>query len=280
MNAHQLSKILLTPDVVDCIIFWTKNPVPMIPKLDELKGYVYYFQFTLTGYGKDMEPNLPDKKSKLIPAFKQLSDKIGSERVIWRYDPIAFNEKYTPEYHIRAYSHIAEELKGYTKKSVISFVDMYQKIQKNMKEMNINEASDETMYSFAEKLYDIAQTNEMVLATCAEKLDLASIGIEHNACIDGKLIERLCGGTLKAKKDLSQRPECQCIESRDIGSYNTCSHGCRYCYANHSAKVLKQNLAKYDPKSPILCDFFDEAAGDTITEVKAKTLINRQVNLF
>ena len=280
MNAHQISKIPLTPDVVDCIVFWTKNPIPMIPRLDELKDYTYYFQLTLTGYGKDMESNLPDKKEKLIPAFKELSGKVGPERVIWRYDPIAFNGTYTPEYHIKAYSQIAEALKGYTEKSVISFVDIYQKIQKNMREMNIAEASDETMYSFAKKLYDIARANEMVLATCAEKIDLMSIGIEHNACIDGKLIERICGGTLKAKKDPSQRTECQCVESRDIGSYNTCSHGCRYCYANHSANLLKQNLAKYDPKSPILCDFVDESAGDVITEVKAKSLINRQMGLF
>ncbi|MBR1494034.1 MAG: DUF1848 domain-containing protein [Acidaminococcaceae bacterium] len=280
MNSYQISKIPLTPDVVDCIVFWTKNPIPMIQRLVELKDYTYYFQFTLTGYGKDMELNLPDKKRKLIPAFKQLSEKIGSERIIWRYDPIAFNEKYTPEYHIKAYSHIAGELKGYTKKSVISFVDIYHKIQKNMQEMNITETSDETMYSFAQKLYDIAGKNEMVLATCAEKIDLASIGIEHNACIDGKMIERLCRGNIKAKKDLSQRAECQCVESRDVGSYNTCSHGCKYCYANYSGKVLKKNLAKYDSKSPILCDFVDEADGDIITEVKAKALIDRQVSLF
>lgn len=280
MNVHQISKIPLTPDVVECIVFWTKNPIPMIPRLDELKGYKYYFQFTLTGYGKDMEANLPDKKRKLIPAFKQLSDRIGPEKVIWRYDPIAFNDVYTPDYHMKAYSKIAEALKGYTEKSVISFVDMYQKIQNNMKEMNISEASDETMYSFAKKLYEIATSNKMVLATCAEKIDLASIGIEHNACIDGKLIERICDGTLKVKKDPSQRAECQCVESREIGSYNTCSHGCKYCYANHSPEVLKQNLSKYDPNSPILCDSIDESAGDNITEVKAKLLIDRQMSLF
>lgn len=279
INAHQISKIPLAPDVVDCIVFWTKNPIPIIPMLDELKDYTYYFQFTLTGYGKDMESNLPDKKRKLIPAFKELSDKIGPKRVIWRYDPIAFNEKYTPAYHIRAYSQIADALKGYTEKCVISFIDMYQKIQRNMKEMNIAEASDDTMYSFSKKLYEIAQTNEMRLATCAEKIDLASLGIEHNACIDGKLIEEICGGALKAKKDSSQRTECQCVESRDIGSYNTCSHGCKYCYANHSAKMLMQKLAKFDPKSPILCDYIDETA-DMITEVKAKPLINHQIDLF
>ena len=157
---------------------------------------------------------------------------------------------------------------------------MYQKIQKNMKEMDISEASDETMHSFAKSLYEIATANGMVLATCAEKIDLASIGIEHNACIDGKLIEKICGGKIKAKKDPSQRSECQCVESREIGSYNTCSNGCKYCYATHSMEMLRQNLNKYDPKSPILCDSIDESSGDIITEVKAKLLIDRQMTLF
>ena len=280
MNPHQISKIPLNTEVVDCIVFWTKNPIPMIPKLDELKGYNYYFQFTLTGYGKDMEANLPDKKEKLIPAFLELSDKIGPERVIWRYDPIAFNDIYTPDYHLNAFEQIAGALKGHTEKCVISFVDMYKKIQINMRSMNIDEASDERMYSFAEQLYKIATGNNMVLATCAEKIDLTPIGIEHNACIDGKVIEKICGGKLKAKKDPSQRSECQCVESREIGTYNTCANGCRYCYANHSEEAVKKNMAKYDPNSPILCDQVNEEDGDKITETKAKSMIDRQLSLF
>lgn len=110
MNAHQISRIDLSPDVVDCIVFWTKNPIPMLPRLDELAAYKYYFQFTLTGYGRDMEANLPDKKEKLIPAFKQLAEKIGKKRIIWRYDPIVFTKKYSPEYHIKAFTQIAEAL--------------------------------------------------------------------------------------------------------------------------------------------------------------------------
>ena len=280
LNAHQISKIPLNSDVVDCIVFWTKNPIPMIPKLDELNGYNYYFQFTLTGYGKDMEANLPDKKETLIPAFRELSEKIGPERVIWRYDPIAFNERYTEKYHLKAFDQIASELKGHTNKCVISFIDMYQKIQKNMESMHIIEKADENLYSFAEKLYEIATANNMVLATCAEKIDLTPIGIEHNACIDKAVIEEICGGTIKAKKDPSQRLECQCVESRDIGSYNTCANACRYCYANHSEKAVKNNMIIYNPQSPILCDSIDEKNGDRINEVKAKSLIDRQVSLF
>ena len=277
MNAHQISRIPLNPDVVDCIVFWTKNPIPIIPKLDELKDYNYYFQFTLTGYGRDIEANLPDKKKDLIPAFQQLSEKIGSERVIWRYDPIAINERYTAEYHIKAFGQIAEALNGRTEKCVISFVDFYQKIQKNMQALNIQDASPETMTDVAKKMYEIATANGMVLATCAEKIDLAAIGIEHNACIDQGVIERICGGKLKVKKDPSQRSECKCVESRDIGTYNTCRNGCRYCYANFSPKTVKESMAKYDPNSPILCDTINEDGGDIIKEAKAKSLLDRQM---
>ncbi|MBR0091044.1 MAG: DUF1848 domain-containing protein [Lachnospiraceae bacterium] len=280
MNAHQISKIPLNPEVTDCIVFWTKNPAPMLPYLDELQEYNYYFQVSLTGYGKDIEANLPDKKEVLIPTFQKLSDRIGPERVIWRYDPIALNERYTAEYHLRAFSDIAKALKDRTEKCVISFVDFYQKIRKNMDELHVEDVSGDTMTELAKRMYEIARENHMVLATCAEKIDLAAIGIEHNACIDRAVIERICGAKIKVKKDPSQRPECHCVESRDIGTYNTCAHGCRYCYANYSPEAVKKSMAKYDPKSPILCDSVDEAAGDVIHEVNAKSLLDRQLSLF
>ena len=280
MNAHQISKIPLNPEVTDCIVFWTKNPAPMLPYLDELQEYNYYFQVSLTGYGKDIEANLPDKKEALIPTFQKLSDRIGPERVIWRYDPIALNERYTAEYHLRAFSDIAKALKDRTEKCVISFVDFYQKIRKNMDELHVEDVSGDTMTELAKRMYEIARENHMVLATCAEKIDLAAIGIEHNACIDRAVIERICGAKIKVKKDPSQRPECHCVESRDIGTYNTCAHGCRYCYANYSPEAVKKSMAKYDPKSPILCDSVDEAAGDVIHEVNAKSLLDRQLSLF
>lgn len=121
MNAQQVSKIDITPKVVDCIVFWTKNPEPMLDRLDELASYKYYFQFTLTGYGKDMECNVPHKKEKMIPIFQELSKKIGTKKVIWRYDPILFTKKYTPEYHLKAFEQIATALQGYTEKCVVSF---------------------------------------------------------------------------------------------------------------------------------------------------------------
>ena len=152
MNAHQISRIDLSPDVVDCIVFWTKNPINIFDKLDDLKGYQYYFQITLTGYGRDVEPGLPDKNKVLLPAFKELSERIGKKRTIWRYDPILINNKYTKEYHYRAFGKIADELKDYTERVVISFVDLYAKTQRNMTGLNIENTGNDEMIEIAEKL--------------------------------------------------------------------------------------------------------------------------------
>lgn len=276
MNAHQISKINLSPDVVDCIVFWTKNPIPMIKRLDELEGYDYYFQYTLTGYGKDMEANLPDKKQALIPAFQELAGKIGKKRVIWRYDPIVFSDRYTPEYHLKAFKQIAEALNGYTEKCVISFVDVYVKNKKNMSAVNAYEMTQEQLEDFAKSLSDIARDNGMVVATCAELIDLSKCGIEHNQCIDKKLIEEIIGCKIGGSKDKVQRKECGCLESVEIGTYNTCQNGCKYCYANYSPESVKDNCRNYDPKSPLLCGQIGE--GDVITERKVKSLKETQLS--
>ena len=285
MNAKQLSRISLDPELVDCIVFWTKNPVPLIPRLDELKDYCYYFQFTLTGYGKDIERNLPDKKKVLIPAFQQLADKIGPERVIWRYDPIMINNRYPLDWHYRAFEEIAGCLKGYTEKCVFSFVDDYFKIKKTLDDMGIYYPSDEEMRDMAIRIREIAGANNMKVATCAEKIDLEDLGIDHNACIDKALVERLTGGkikdTKKNLKDAAQRNDCKCMPSKDIGCHNTCSNGCIYCYANYSPESVKKSMAKYDPKSPILCDTINpgEEVKDA-TDQKRLVQYDQQISMF
>ena len=253
MNYRQVSEVRLTPDLIDCIIFWTKNPIPMMDRLDELKEYAYYFQFTLTGYGRDVERNLPDKRTVLIPAFQNLSDKIGRERVIWRYDPIFFSDRYTREYHLNVFRCIAEALRGYTEKCVISFVDIYPKNRKNMERLSCYVPDEREIRKFAKELNGTAERNGIVVASCAEKMDLEDCGIVHNRCIDREMIERITGRRLNVNRDKNQRAECGCAASVDIGTYNTCGNGCAYCYANHSANSVGSNLLKYDPASPILC---------------------------
>lgn len=278
MNPHQVSRIDLSPEVVDCIVFWTKNPKPIIKRLDELAGYDYYFQFTLTGYGKDVERNLPDKKKELIPVFQELSAKAGRERVIWRYDPIIFTRRYTPEYHLKAFGQIAGSLQGCTEKCVISFVDLYAKNKKGMETLGAFEIEKAELMEFAGEISKIARENGMSTGSCAECLDLDQCGIEHNSCIDRTLIEKITGSRLQAAKDKNQRPECGCVESVDIGTYNTCKNGCIYCYANGSEENIAKNCSIYAPESPILCGLQDER--DRITERKVNSFKERQLCFF
>ena len=278
MNAHQVSKIDISPEVLDCIVFWTKNPRPMMERLDELSEYKYYFQFTLTGYGKDIECNVPHKKEKMIPIFQDLSSKIGKNRVIWRYDPIIFTGKYTLEYHLRAFEQIAASLKGYTEKCVISFVDAYAKNKKNMALLDAHEINNSELIGFCKSISRIARENGMKIGSCAEKVDLDECGIEHNCCIDKNVIENIIGCKLKVEKDKNQREECGCMESVDIGTYNTCNNGCKYCYANYSEDSVVRNCSMYNPESALLCGTLTE--DDKISERTVKSLKEQQLSIF
>lgn len=276
MNPHQVSRIALSPEVIDCIVFWTKNPKPMMARLGELSSYAYYFQFTLTGYGTDIEPGVPHKRKQMIPIFRELADQIGAGRVIWRYDPIFFNKTYTMEYHERAFEEIAEALRGYTKKCVISFVDIYAKNRKNMAALDIYEPDREELRMFAGKLAEIAHANQIKIASCAEEIDLSACGIMPNCCIDQALIEEILGCRIAAKKDAGQRAECGCIESVEVGSYHTCRNGCKYCYANASEERVRQGASCYDPASPLLCGKLTDA--DKITDRRMKSLRDSQIS--
>ncbi len=278
MNAHQISRIDLSPNVVDCIVFWTKNPVNMLEKLNYLQDYVYYFQFTLTGYGKDIEPNFPNKREVLIPTFKKLSEKIGKEKVIWRYDPIFINDKYTMDYHLKAFEEIAGNLAGYTEKAVISFVDLYAKTQRNMKKLGIRYMTNEEMISLSGKMAQIASKYNLVIEACAEQIDLQEVGIRHGSCIDKKLIEKLSGCELIGKKDKNQREACGCFESIEVGTYNTCLNGCKYCYANFNNDKVNANVKLYNQTSPLLCG--NITSDDQVTDRKVKSLKNNQFSFL
>ena len=281
MFRHSVSRISLSPSVADCIVFWTKNPVPMLRMLPAFRDYMFYFQFSVTGYGKDIEAHIPDKKGVILPAFMELSKQLGKERVIWRYDPIMFNNRYTPEYHLHAFGKIAGMLQGYTDTCVISFIDMYKELRRSMLDVRPEEKDDAFLLDFSSKLARIAGENGIAVYSCAEKIDLSPAGVRHGACIDKERIEDLLGATLfPLGKDSAQRPECLCATSIDIGTYNTCRNGCRYCYANLKGKTMTDLIsARYDINSPILCDRIQEE--DEIVENKnARSLVRRETGLF
>jgi len=253
MSYHRIRRISLVPDAVDGIVFWTKNPAPMLARLDEIKDFMYYFLFTITPYGNDIEPNLPSKGDAIMPVFKRLSDIIGVDRVIWRYDPILINEKYTSEYHLRAFGNMAEALHKYTRKVIISFIDVgYRGVKSNIKDLALLDFPPADQMALGSRLAKIAHGYGLAIESCACKLDLRGCGIEPARCIDDRLLGKLLGGTLVAKKDKNQRLECGCVSSVDIGMYNSCRNGCRYCYANFKKYAIEENFVNHSPASPLI----------------------------
>jgi hypothetical protein len=251
VNPKQVRRISLAPADVGCFVFWTKNPAPMMDRLDRLERYNFYFQFTLTPYGRDIEPNLPPK-TQIIDTFRNLSDRIGKKRNIWRYDPIIFSKEMTIEYHVEQYARLAGRLAGYTEKCVISFLDSYRHLQNKMSAFHIQMPDEAQMRVLAKKISKIAAGHRIKVETCAESSHLADIGVDHGKCIDDRLISELTGINLKLEKDKHQRELCGCVTSVDIGEYNTCCHLCSYCYANVSVQKVERNRLLHDAQSPLL----------------------------
>lgn len=251
MNPRQVRQLSLTPADIDCIVFWTKDPSPMLDRLQLLNNYNFYFQFTLTPYGKDVEPNLP-QKIKIIDTFRKLSDQIGKKRNIWRYDPIILSKRMNIEYHIEQFGELAGRLFDHTEKCIISFLDSYRHIQNKMSDLCIRPFNESEMRKLAKEISKIASNHNIKVETCAEAVNLADLRIEHGKCIDNRLISELTGKSLKMEKDKHQREHCGCSTSVDIGEYNTCRHLCSYCYANVSPKKVERNCLLHNNQSPLL----------------------------
>lgn len=276
MNRHQVSRISLRPEDVDGIVFWTKNPQPFMEYLNYFKKYAYYFQFTLTGYGADVERNLPSHAERL-DTFLRLADKIGPDRVLWRYDPILLNAKYTSDWHLETFRRYAEKLKGATKRATISFVDTYARNRRQLEALGCVGIDEETMRTMAWEIAAIARLNGMQAVSCAEEVELIDCGVSHASCVDAELLSKISGFPLKSGKDPNQRSACGCAPSMDIGAYNTCPNGCAYCYANYSQPFLHTNLARRNDDSPILCDHITDE--DRITAKASTSLKDAQLRM-
>ena len=233
MNFTQVRRVSLLPGDVTCFVFWTKNPAPMIPALHRLDDFSYYVQYTLNGYGADVEPRVPPLSDR-IDSFRRLSDALGADRVVWRYDPILLNPVYGADFHVERFGQIARALAGYTARVTISYIDYYRKIAKNWRRLEIREPAPEEVDVISRAIAAIAAENGMAPSACAEKIPLGQYGILPASCIDPALIQEITGAPLPAARAKSQRPLCNCAESVDIGAYDTCPHGCAYCYANQS----------------------------------------------
>lgn len=277
MNRIQVSRITLTPDTVDCIVFWTKNPLPILRYLHLIDRYNYYFHFTITPYDSSIEMNLP-KKSELIETFKRLSDAIGPERVIWRYDPVFYTGRYDYNFHLRSFEKLAGALSGYTERCMYSFLTVYKKCEKNMKEISFSRPGINDIIKLSESFSEISASSKIKLQTCAENIDLTDFAISGGKCIDDELITRMSGRKLAIPKDQNQREACRCVSSIDIGAYNTCTHRCIYCYANYDHDQAMRNYHEHNPGSELISG--ELAGNEIIRERKDFTKNNEQLKLF
>ena len=248
-NPALVRRISLIPSDVDCFVFWTKDARPLFGLLDRFDeaGYPYYFQWTVTPYGRDMEPGIAPKE-EILSAFRTLAERIGHSRVIWRYDPVIVSEEYPAERHREEFARMCRFLEGSTERCILSFVDLYRKNRGR----GFREVSPEIMHGLVRSFAESTAGQGISLQTCCETEDFGVEGVPRGACIDKSLAERLAGRPLQVAKDKNQRPLCGCCESTDIGSYDTCTAGCLYCYAVRDFRTAEANRARHDPGSPFL----------------------------
>ena len=264
----QVTKYSLSPEVVDCLAFCTKNPHPLIEHLSELDKYNQFWFVTITPYGKDIEPNVPDKRL-VIEDFKKLSNHIGIDSVALRYDPILINEKFDVYMHIKCFDRLLTQLKGYTYDCTISFLDLYEKVKRNAPDLR--PPNEEEQREIAKAFVKIGKENNIVIHGCCEKHYLKDYGIDITGCMSQEIVEKAIHNKLNIKKKQSQRVTCNCVLGNDIGAYNTCGHLCKYCYANSNQGLVSENMKKHIPTSPFLIG--KEEPGDKITEAKQKSWV-------
>ena len=237
---EQVTRYVLNPSVVDVLVFCTKNPQPMISRLERLSTYDMFWFVTITPYGREIEPFVPHKE-KVIESFRQLSEMTGREKMSWRYDPVFITEKYSVDYHIACFAEMTEKLRGYTGQCVVSFLDLYEKTKRNFREARgvTRDEQERIIEAFA----GIAEANGM-----------------------------------QVPKKKTAREACSCLLGADIGVYNTCGHGCLYCYANYDRKSVEENRKRHDVNSPLLIGHLKET--DHVKEAQQKSFKDAQMRLF
>lgn len=247
---NKVTRYELSPDVVDCVVFCSKNYAPILADLPKITARFHtYFHYTITAYGRDVEPGVPSIDESM-ETLKRLSALVGRQRVAWRYDPVLLTRQYTVAAHLETFQRMARELTPYVDRCIFSFVEMYKKLETNMPELIPLTVEDRD--ALARGLGEIAAHYGLYLQTCGTNGDYSRYGIHPSGCMTLEALGRANGIVFKDLKHRGMRQGCHCIESRDIGAYDTCLNGCRYCYANKSPEKARENFRLHDPDSPLL----------------------------
>lgn len=273
---EQVLSYRLNPDVVDVLCFCTKNPQPMLSRLSELNAFRQFWFVTVTPYGQDIEPFVPDKR-QVLASIRQLSASVGAKAVGWRYDPVFITERYSLEFHIRSFEKMTRELSGTVNACVVSFIDLYEKTRRNFPQARAVSADEQKQ--LIQAFVAIGQKYRIPIRTCCENPSLAQYGADVAGCMTREVLEAALDCRLNVPKSRkSPRAACNCLLGADIGMYNTCPHGCVYCYANSDHNTVERNRRLHDPQSPLLIGNLRE--GDNIIEVRQESYVSSQLSMF
>ena len=268
---HRITRYELTPDKVDCVLFCSKNYRPALSRLHGITAsFNTYFHYTITAYGKDIEPGVPSIEES-VDTLIALSELVGGRRVAWRYDPVLLTGDYTIRRHLETFERLAKVLAPHIDRCIFSFVEMYRKVELNMPE--IVPFSVEAMDSLARGLGAIAARHGVSLQTCGASDDYTRYGIRPSACTTLEMLGGANGVEFRPLRHKGMRRGCHCIESRDIGAYDTCPNGCAYCYANKNPRKALENFRRHDPGSPLLIGHV--GADDVIQTGVQKSFLKR-----
>lgn len=240
----------LDPDKVDCVVFCSKNYEPILARLHEItERFNTYYYYTITAYGKDIEPGVPSIEESMETLIK-LSKLVGKQRIAWRYDPVLLTKDYTVKRHLETFERIAKVLAPYIDRCIFSFVEMYKKLKTNMPELIA--LTEQDINELAQGFGAIAKKYGIFIQTCGTNRKFTDYGIHTSGCITLNILGKANNIDFKTLKHRGTRQGCHCIESRDIGAYDTCMNGCKYCYANKSAQKALDNYQYHDKTSPLL----------------------------
>ena len=269
---NKVTRYELTPDKVDCVVFCSKNYEPILKDLHLITDrFNTYFFYTITAYGKDVEPGVPSIDES-IATLKKLSSQVGRRRLVWRYDPVLLTERYMVDVHMETFSRMTKEIAPYVDRCVFSFVEMYDKLQFNMPELI--PIADSDKMAIAEGLGRIASENGLILQTCGTDIDYSMFGIGRSGCMTLETLGRANGVEFRDLKHKGMRKGCRCIESRDIGWYDTCLNGCKYCYANSNPQKAFDNYALHDVDSPLLLGHLKD--NDTVQQGNQDSFLKKR----
>lgn len=278
-NEKFVTRYKLLPEIIDLIVFCTKNPAPMLKDFELLGKFGQLWYVTITAYGKGIEPGVPDK-NEVIRAFKELSLRLGKDACVWRYDPVLVYEKYTVAQHIRSFEKICQTLSGFTDTCVISFVELYEKVKANFPELRC--VSLEEQRTLCAAFSEIASGYGMRIKLCGKSLlnnaQLLSYGVDTSGCMTEEVMEKALKVPFNIPPYKSARKECSCYLGFDIGAYNSCAHFCRYCYANSNREKVLANMKVHDPCSPFLIG--NKKTDDEIHDAVQFSFKTGQIEMF